>query len=81
MGTQSNSVVTIPRYVSRVVTLLLSVALSGVLVSCDEDILDKLEKALKEKKDAVPGPAQRLVTGLGGLVRQHYRPWRRAVCC
>jgi len=66
MGKQSNSVVTIPRYVSGVVTLLLSVALSGVLVSCHEDVLDKLEKALEEKKGAVPGPAQVLVTGLEG---------------
>ncbi len=67
MFKQSNSLVTISRYVPGVVTLLLSVALGGVLVSCDEDVLDKLEKALKEeKKDLVPGPAQRLVTGLQG---------------
>ena len=66
MFKQSNSLVTILRYVSRVVSLLLSVALSWVLVSCDEDVLDKLEKALTEKKDAEPGPAKLLVTGLEG---------------
>ena len=60
--------VTISRYVPGVVTLLLSVVLGGVLVSCDEDILDKLEKALKEKKGAVPASPQLLATGLEGAL-------------
>ncbi len=57
------------RYVPGVVTLwVLSVALSGVLVGCDEEIVAKLEKALKDKKDVVPGPAQLLATDLEGAL-------------
>jgi len=63
-----NSLVTTLRYVTRMVTLLaLSVALSGVLVGCDDDeIVAKLEKALYGKKSEKPEPAQLLMAGLEG---------------
>ena len=53
----------------RIYTSMLLIVIISFFASCDNPIFDELEKALHEKKskcESVPGPAQRLVTGLKG---------------
>ena len=53
----------------RISTSMLLIVVISSFASCDNPIYEELEKAFHKKKDkceSVPGPAQRLVTGLEG---------------